>query len=105
MPAKKVPEQAPTDDEAPAPRAAGGPVAPGVPHLIGDDAPEIIIPDPSRIVLVDAHGVTEGACVIRACASFHDLETKRDYRAGDLVPWDMERAAKYAARGLVEIVS
>lgn len=45
----------------------------------------------------------EAPPIVRALASFHDLETKRDYKAGDLVPWALERAAHYAARGLVVI--
>ena len=46
---------------------------------------------------------TKAAFVVRALASFHDALTKRDYKPGDLVPWDYLRAEKYVARGLVAI--
>lgn len=41
--------------------------------------------------------------VVRATAAFGDSLTRRDYQPGDVVPWDAERAAHYAARGLVVI--
>ncbi len=41
--------------------------------------------------------------VVRAVAHFGDSLTKRSYRPGDVVPWDVERAEHYAARGLVVI--
>lgn len=45
-----------------------------------------------------------GVFVVRARESFHDIETKRDYKAGDeVMGWSRERAEKYAQRGLVAI--
>lgn len=41
--------------------------------------------------------------VVRAAVAFADSLTRRDYRPGDVVPWDAERAAHYAERGLVVI--
>lgn len=69
--------------------AQGGPVDLGTLHEVGEDTPELV--------------TGTAPITVRALASFHDLETKRDYKAGDLVPWALERAAHYAARGLVVI--
>lgn len=41
-------------------------------------------------------------CIARE--HFHDVETRRDYHPGDVVPWSRERAERYAARGTVAIV-
>lgn len=41
--------------------------------------------------------------IVRALQSFGDNETRQDYKPGDVVPWDRERAERYAARGLVVI--
>lgn len=40
---------------------------------------------------------------VRAVRSFGDVLTRRDYNPGDVVPWDLERAARYAAQGFVVI--
>lgn len=47
--------------------------------------------------------ISNAPFIVRAIASFGDNLTKRDYRPGDVVPWDRERAERYAARGLVVI--
>lgn len=40
--------------------------------------------------------------VVRAIADFGDALTQRQYRAGDIVPWTEERAARYPHLVVVE---
>jgi len=62
--------------------------------------PIIFTPDAAVTAAVAA---ASAAFTVRALQSFGDIHG-RSYKPGDVVPWDRERAERYAARGLVEIV-
>lgn len=105
-------------------RTAGGLISPEIRAgvaLVGDDGPELFIPvaddagqivgvvtpQQAAVIAVSAAPlapVLPAGFVVRARESFGDILTHRDYRPGDIVPWDRARAERYAARGVVEII-
>lgn len=54
-------------------------------------------------VAVSAEQPALPVMVVRAVSAFSDVLTRRQYKAGDVIPWDAERATRYAERGLVVI--